>query len=150
MEPFYYSNEDNVMIIVPYDNNLAQLHGLTVEVDNEFFYYLQGIDAWGELKEKNGDKMLVFKTIETTYFECSISDEILEKLMREHGFMLVETKIPITLEELHKVFDNSCEFEEIDAWMREKEDEHSLEIGDINGMLCCFFTEEEKLEHRIG
>ena len=152
MSPFYFSNGNNVMIIVSKDsceNKLSELHGLTVEADNEYFFYLMGTDAWGELLEKDEVKYLVFKSTDKNYFECIISDEILEKLEQENGFMLVETEVPITLAEIQEAFGESCEFEDIEAWMREKEEENGLEIGGIDGTLCCFFTEADKKEYGI-
>ena len=73
---------------------LNELNGLEVESDDMF--YIMGTDARGELEETISEKLLVFKSNETIYFKCPVSDEVLNILIStsgEEGFMLIQSEL---------------------------------------------------------
>ena len=99
---------------------LRELDGCETESDDMF--YIMGTDAWGELEETLSEKLLVFKSNETTYFKCPISAEILTILTRENerGFMLIQSELLLNENQVFQMFSEQ----------------------EIEGLICCFYTDE--------
>ncbi|NDV95902.1 hypothetical protein D0T84_13415 [Dysgonomonas sp. 521] len=104
---------------------LSGLDGWEVESDDMF--YIMGTDARGELEETLSEKLLVFKSNETTYFKCPISDDVLNILVStsgEEGFMLIQSELLLDENQIYQKFTE----------------------GEIEGLICCFYTDEKKRE----
>ena len=146
-QPICFSHNDNVIVVVhqeSWENDLRELGDKSMD-GGEVFFFLLSVDAWGELEIINSQKYLVFKSSENeVYYRCQITDDILEKLEREGGFLLILTEIPITVSELEENFNQSCELEEIETWIRKKEKENGATEGSIDGLICCFLTDEDQ------
>ena len=144
-----FSHNDNVIIVVHEDcpeSGLCELGDLSTD-GGEVFFHLPGTDAWGEWEETDSQKHLVFKSYDDKiYCRCRITDEILQKLEREGGFLLIITETPITVDELEENFGESCEPEEIEEWIRKKEIENGLTEGAIEALICCYKKRQEEQE----
>ena len=104
---------------------LKELEGYEIESDDMF--YIMGTDARGEMEETSSGKLLVFKSNETTYFKCPVSDEVSNFLISpgfEGGFMLIQSELLLDENQIYEMF---------------------LE-QEIEGVICCFYTEENKRE----
>lgn len=104
---------------------LRDLDGWEVESDDMF--YIMGTDARGELEETLSEKLLVFKSNDTTYFKCPISNELLNIFTstgKGNGFMLIQSDLLLDENQIYQMFTKQ----------------------EIEGLICCFYTDEEKRE----
>jgi hypothetical protein len=104
---------------------LRELDGCEVESDDMF--YIMGTDARAELEETMTEKLLVFQSNESIYFKCPVSDEVLDILTSsngESGFMLIQSNLLLDENQIYQMFSEQ----------------------EIEGLICCFYTEEKKRE----
>jgi hypothetical protein len=86
-----------------------------------------GTDARGEFEETLSEKLLVFQSNKTTYFKCPISDEISNIFIStncENGFMLIQSELLLDENQIYQLFTEQ----------------------EIEGLICCFYTDEKKRE----
>ena len=128
---YAFINYDEIFVVVcktecPNEwKKLNELEGYEVELDDDF--YLQETDGRGELEETLSGKLLVFKSSdENIYFKCPITDDILKHFTSTEGeFVLIQSELLLD----------------------ENEVLEKIEEGEIERLICFFYTEEEKRKH---
>ena len=127
---YSFVKDDELFVIICKTENPAEwqqlrtLDGWEVESDDQF--YIMGTDARAELEKTTSEPLLIYKSNEEIYFQCAISNEIVDFLETKEilGFFLIQSELSIGKEQAYKMFlDN-----------------------EIEGLICAFYTENKKNE----
>lgn len=127
---YAFLKEDEIFIVVckiecPDEwNNLRELDGWEVESDGQF--YIMGTDARAELEETMSGEILTYKSNDTTYFRCQVSNQVADylKLKQILGFILIQSETLIDEGLVYKMFSDQ----------------------EIEGLIGAFYTENKKNE----
>ena len=96
------------------------------EVESNDQFYIMGTNGRAELEKATSETLLIYKSNEEIYFQCSISNEIVHFLETKEtlGFFLIQSELPTGKEQAYKMF-----FE-----------------NEIESLICAFYTENKKNE----
>lgn len=127
---YSFLENDDVYVVVTKNEcpieweNLKKIDGWEVESEDNF--YIMGTDACAELECIGSEKLLVFKSNDTIFFKCPISNEIADYFTSfgTTGFYLIQSEILLNKEDVYRKFT----------------------AGEIDGLICCFYTDDKKKE----
>lgn len=129
-------DNQNVAVVV-FGNELDELSDYAMDAGDPF-WYIMGTDAWFEIQEVDGQKVLAACDCDTTYFHCPVDEQALSLLQQENGILVLFPRVPLNAADIKQ----TSNLEELREWI-------SNEIGDDNmeGLIYCFYTAEDKKKY---
>lgn len=137
LKPYCTIIGETIVTVVVFGDELADLYGYEMDAGDPF-WYISGTDAWFEKQEVNGETFLVAKTYDKDYFSVPVDQKALDLLAVKNGVLVLLPNAPLKAEDIKQTTD----LEELREWM-------NTEIGEdeIEGVIYCFYTEEDKKKY---
>ena len=122
---------DGIMFATPV---LKDIGGKVYEGD--VFFYVSATDLWGRvaghhLELVNGDEPVL---------SCAVTEEVKAQLLPESAFLLIGAPFQLTAEQMQAGVEAPQALEQIQEWMRKKEEEHGLGEEDINALIMGVYA----------
>lgn len=128
---------DSIMFSTPV---LNQLGGKVYE--GEVFFYVSATDLWARVADGAHNKVLELLYDDQLVLECPIDDELAEELIHETALLLIGASFQLSTEQMAAEIEEPQELEQIQQWMRKKEQELNLEEEDINALIMGVYDQK--------
>lgn len=103
--------------------------------EGDVFFYISATDIWGRVRETGKGKLLELLTGDEPVLECPVDNDVAELLQPETAFLMIGAPFQVTGAQILKEVEAPAELEQIEAWMRRKEEAHQLETGDFDALI---------------
>ncbi|NML21670.1 hypothetical protein HHL16_12335 [Pseudoflavitalea sp. G-6-1-2] len=103
--------------------------------EGEIFFYISATDLWGRIRETENGKLLELLEEDEPVLECPVDSRTAAVLQPESAFLLIGAPFQISEAQILKEVEPPAELEQIEAWMRSKEETHQLETGDFDALI---------------
>ena len=103
--------------------------------EGDVFFYISATDLWGRVRESGNNKVLELLSDEESVLECPVDNRVAGILEPDSAFLLIGAPFMITEAQLLQEVEAPADMEQIEAWMRRKEQQHQLQTGDIDALI---------------
>lgn len=137
LKPYCTIIGETIVTVVVFGDELADLIGNEMDAGGPF-WYMMGTDAWFEEQREHGEPVLVAKSYENDYFSVPVDKKALQLLAVTNGILVLFPNSPLKAEDIKQTAD----LDELREWMNNEIGENNIE-----GVIYCFYTEEDKKKY---
>ncbi len=135
LKPYCTVIEEEIIVVV-FGDELIDPSGY--EIEGYPFWYMLGTDAWFEKQTTDREDFLVARTHSKEFFRIFIDNNISKLLNKTRGVLVFHPNFELKAEEIKQ----TTNLEELRKWI-----DNEVGNGNIEGVIYCFYTEEDKKKY---